>query len=80
MIRSRRGRSASCKPVRLELQKVLSEPFRYMKMKILLAACAVLAVLSCAACAQGGASTPVAGSAGSIQMYGTMDEGVSVRK
>ncbi|MFC0693058.1 hypothetical protein [Paraburkholderia humisilvae] len=51
-----------------------------MKMKILLAACAVLAVLSCAACAQGGASTPVAGSAGSIQMYGTMDEGVSVRK
>jgi hypothetical protein len=49
-------------------------------MKIILAACAVLVVLSCAACAQGGASTPVGGSSGSITMYGTIDEGVTVRK
>ncbi|CAB3749202.1 hypothetical protein [Paraburkholderia solisilvae] len=48
-------------------------------MKAILAACAVFAVLSCAACAQGGASTP-AGSSGSITMYGTLDEGVTVRK
>jgi ABC-type glycerol-3-phosphate transport system substrate-binding protein len=48
-------------------------------MKLILAAIAVLAVLSCAACAQGGASSPGAGS-GSITMYGTIDEGVTVRK
>ncbi|MDQ7981845.1 MULTISPECIES: hypothetical protein [unclassified Paraburkholderia] len=49
-------------------------------MKVILAACAVIAVLSCAACAQGGASTPVGSSGSSIEMYGTIDEGVTVRK
>jgi hypothetical protein len=49
-------------------------------MKVILAACAVFAVLSCAACAQGGASTPLGGSSGSITMYGTIDEGVTVHK
>jgi ABC-type glycerol-3-phosphate transport system substrate-binding protein len=48
-------------------------------MKLILAAVAVLAVLLCAACAQGGASSSEAGS-GSITMYGTIDEGVTVRK
>jgi hypothetical protein len=49
-------------------------------MKIILAACAAIAVLLCAACAQGGASTPVGSSGSSIEMYGTIDEGVTVRK
>jgi hypothetical protein len=48
-------------------------------MKIILAACAVIAVLSCAACAQGG-GTPAGSSGSSIEMYGTIDEGVTVRK
>jgi hypothetical protein len=39
---------------------------------------AALAALVCAACAQDGTSAPSAGS-GSIEMYGTIDKGISVR-
>ncbi|MDE1183646.1 hypothetical protein [Paraburkholderia sp.] len=46
-------------------------------MKRLLAVIAV--VLLCSACAGGGGSAATPGS-GSITMYGTIDEGVSVRK
>ena len=46
-------------------------------MKTLLAG--ILAALLCAACAQGGTSGPDAGASG-ITMYGTIDEGVTVRK
>jgi hypothetical protein len=49
-------------------------------MKVILAACAVIAVLSCAACADGGVSTPVGSSGSSIEMYGTIDQGITVRK
>ncbi len=49
-------------------------------MKLILAVLAVFAVLLCAACAQGGASSSDAGSGSSITMYGTVDEGVTVRK
>jgi hypothetical protein len=45
-------------------------------MKALLAA--ALAALVCAACAQGGASVPDSGS-GSIEMYGTIDKGVTFK-
>jgi hypothetical protein len=45
-------------------------------MKAFLAA--ALAALICAACAQGGASVPSAGS-GSITMYGTIDQGITFR-
>jgi hypothetical protein len=45
-------------------------------MKTLLAVVATL--LLCSACAQGGASSGAG--TGSINMYGTIDEGISVRK
>ncbi|MEM5382429.1 hypothetical protein VSR68_02310 [Paraburkholderia phymatum] len=46
-------------------------------MKILFSV--VAAVILCSACAQGGAGPSSAGS-GSITMYGTIDEGITVRK
>ncbi|HEX7913414.1 MAG TPA: hypothetical protein VF534_35740 [Paraburkholderia sp.] len=46
-------------------------------MKTLFAA--IAAILLCAACAQGGAAGSGAGT-GSITMYGTIDEGITVRK
>jgi ABC-type glycerol-3-phosphate transport system substrate-binding protein len=46
-------------------------------MKLLFAIAA--AVLLCAACAQGGSASSGAGS-GSIDMYGTIDEGISYHK
>jgi hypothetical protein len=47
-------------------------------MKLLLAAVAV--VLLFGACAQGGAGSNSGAGTGSITMYGTIDEGISVRK
>ncbi|SIT40123.1 conserved exported hypothetical protein [Paraburkholderia ribeironis] len=47
-------------------------------MKTLLAVTA--AVLLLAACAQGGAGSGSGAGTGSISMYGTIDEGISVRK
>ena len=46
-------------------------------MKLLFAIAA--AVFLCAACAQGGSASSGAGS-GSIDMYGTIDEGISYHK
>ncbi len=47
-------------------------------MKIFLAVAA--AVLFITACAQGGAASNSGAGSGSISMYGTIDEGISVRK
>jgi len=41
---------------------------------------ALLTVLGCAACAGPGGTSSDAGSGSSVTMYGTVDEGVSVRK
>ncbi|CAG9191981.1 hypothetical protein [Burkholderia vietnamiensis] len=40
--------------------------------------CLVAAALVCAACAQGGSDAAV-GRGGSIEMYGTIDQGVTLR-
>ncbi|CAD6550506.1 hypothetical protein [Paraburkholderia metrosideri] len=47
-------------------------------MKTLLAVVAI--VLLCTACAQGGGGSGSGAGTGSINMYGTIDEGISVRK
>ncbi len=50
-------------------------------MKTLLTALAVIAAaLLCSACAQGGAGSGSGAGTGSITMYGTIDEGITVRK
>ncbi|MBJ9589375.1 MULTISPECIES: hypothetical protein [Burkholderia] len=41
--------------------------------------CMLAAALVCAACAQGGAGA-AGGQGGSIEMYGTIDQGVTVRR
>ncbi|MCA7951226.1 hypothetical protein LGM43_13175 [Burkholderia seminalis] len=41
--------------------------------------CMLAAALVCAACAQGGAGG-AGGQGGSIEMYGTIDQGVTVRR
>ncbi|WP_175902042.1 hypothetical protein [Burkholderia seminalis] len=41
--------------------------------------CILAAALVCAACAQGGAGA-AGGQGGSIEMYGTIDQGVTVRR
>jgi hypothetical protein len=41
--------------------------------------CVLTAALVCAACAQGGAGT-TGGQGGSIEMYGTIDQGITVRR
>jgi hypothetical protein len=50
----------------------------YVVMKILFALAAALLLLG--ACAQGGGGSGSGAGSGSINMYGTIDEGVSVRK
>ncbi|MDN7429654.1 hypothetical protein [Burkholderia sp. AU45388] len=43
--------------------------------------CVLAAALVCAACASGGAGTGTTGErSGSIEMYGTIDQGVTVRR
>ncbi|MGU7815550.1 MULTISPECIES: hypothetical protein [unclassified Burkholderia] len=41
--------------------------------------CLLAAALLCAACAQGGAGAAGAGG-GSLEMYGTIDQGITVRR
>ncbi|MGF6568439.1 hypothetical protein ABH945_000515 [Paraburkholderia sp. GAS333] len=47
-------------------------------MKIFLAVAATILLIT--ACAQGGAGSNAGSGSGSISMYGTIDEGISVRK
>jgi hypothetical protein len=68
------GRLCAAAPSQARIKARLRES---AVMKLLLAI--AVTVLLCAACAQGGAASSGAGS-GSIDMYGTIDEGISYHK
>jgi hypothetical protein len=62
----------------LELAVLRAENQARWVMKAFLAA--ALAAVLCAACAQGGTYDAGAGTGSGITMYGTIDEGVTIRK